>query len=58
MNNTTTEKKRKAREEIEQATRAFLARGGKIDKLAPENSGYQPKANAFYINVAKDSRAT
>ena len=57
INSTTTLKKKQAREEIERATKLFLARGGKIEHLPDGDTGYQPGAKAFIISARNNSNA-
>ena len=54
----TTERKREAREQLSSDVERFLARGGKIDVLEPEDSGYEPGPKAFCISAKTNSRAT
>ena len=58
VNSTTTHQKAKERDAIADDVAAFLADGGEITTLEPEDSGYIPGRSTFVISAKNNSNAS
>ena len=53
-----TAQKKAERERLERDVKLFLARGGKIEQVNEEETGYEPGKQSFVIKARTNSNAT